>query len=161
MKIPETILSMVSGSKTKTLFIALMAGCSRIYTQAPALPPANLGLANIYDGVAGNPGFVYQGYAQLYDTRGIYDANGNNTGSSLKVNPLLSLHQFIYLSPVKVLGGNLGFTVLLPIVKITATNLSGPAPSVNPDVLGDIVQGTAIQWNDKKLFGKSFWHRRE
>ena len=136
-------------------------GASYIYAQAPALPPTNLGLVNVYDGVAGKPGFVYQGYGQLYETNRIYNANGDNTGSSLKVNSLLSLHQFIYLTPVKLLGGNLGFTVLLPIVKITATNIAGPAPSVNPGVLGDIVQGTAIQWNDKKLFGKSFWHRLE
>jgi len=132
-----------------------------MHAQAPALPPANLGLANVYDGVAGPPGFVYQGYGQIYQTNRIYNAAGDNTGSSLKVNSLLSLHQLIYLSPVKVWGGNLGFTVLLPIVKITATNLSGPAPSVNPGVVGDLVQGTAIQWNDKKLFGKSFWHRLE
>ena len=143
----------------KTIFFSAIS--SYIYAQAPVLPPTNLGLANEYDGVAGKPGFVYQGYAQLYQTNHIYNANGDNTRSSLKVNSLLSMHQLIYLSPVKVLGGNLGFTVLVPIVKITASNIAGPAPSVNPDALGDIVQGTAIQWNDRKLFGKSFWHRLE
>jgi hypothetical protein len=132
-----------------------------VYAQAPALPPTNLGLANVYDGVAGKPGFLYQGYAQLYQTDRIYNANGDNTHSSLKVNSLLSLHQLIYLTPVKVLGGNLGFTVLAPIVKITATNISGAAPPVNPNASGDLVQGTAVQWNDRKLFGKSFWHRVE
>src|SRR5258708_22674925 len=143
----------------KTIFFCVIS--SYLYAQAPALPPANLGLANIYDGVAGKPGFVYQGYGQIYQTNRIYNAEGDNTGSSLKVNSLLSLHQLIYLTPVKVWGGNLGFTVLLPIVKSTATNISGSAPSVNPGVLGDLVQGTAIQWNDRKLFGKSFWHRVE
>ena len=143
----------------KTIFFCAIS--SHMYAQAPALPPTNLGLANVYDGVAGKPGFVYQGYAQLYQTNHIYNANGDNTRSSLKVNSLLSMHQLIYLTPAKVLGGNLGFTVLVPIVKITATNISGPAPSVNPGVVGDVVQGTAIQWNDRKLFGKSFWHRVE
>src|SRR5216684_7496667 len=123
----------------KTIFFSAIS--SYMYAQTPALPPTNLGLANVYDGVAGTPGFVYQGYAQLYQTNRIYNANGDSTGSSLKVNSLLSLHQFIYLSPVKVLGGNLGFTVLLPIVKITATNLSGPATSVNPGAFGDLAQG--------------------
>ena len=83
---------------------------SCIYAQDPTLPPTNLGLANIYDGVAGKPGFVYQGYAQLYQTNRIYDADGDNTGSFLKLNSLLSLHQLICLTPAKVLGGNLGFT---------------------------------------------------
>src|SRR5580692_1790508 len=94
----------------KTILFSAIS--SYAYAQAPALPPANLGLANEYDGVAGKPGFLYQGYAQLYQTNKIYNANGDNTGSSLKVNSLLSLHQLIYLTPVKVLGGNLGFTVL-------------------------------------------------
>ena len=143
----------------KTILFSAIS--SYVYAQPPALPPTNLGLANEYDGVAGKPGFLYQGYAQLYQTNKIYNANGDNTGSSLKVNSLLSLHQFIYLTPVKVLGGNLGFTVLVPVVKITATNSAGTAPPVNPDALGDLVQGTAIQWNDKKLFGRSFWHRVE
>jgi hypothetical protein len=143
----------------KTIFFSAIS--AYVYAQAPALPPTNLGLANVYDGVAGKPGFLYQGYAQLYQTSRIYNANGDNTGSPLKVNSLLSLHQFIYLAPIKVWGGNLGFTVLVPIVKITATNSTGPAPTVNPDALGDLVQGTAIQWNDKKLFGRSFWHRTE
>jgi hypothetical protein len=143
----------------KIIFFSTIS--SYVCAQAPTLPPTNLGLANIYDGVAGKPGFVYQGYVQLYQTNRIYNSKGDNTGSSLKVNSLLSLHQLIYLTPVKMFGGNLGFTVLVPIVKITATNISGAAPSVNPDALGDIVQGTAIQWNDKKLFGKSFWHRLE
>ncbi len=132
-----------------------------VQAQAPALPPSNLGLANEYDGVAGKPGFLYQGYTQLYQTSRIYNANGNNTGASLKVNSLLSLHQLIYLAPVKVLGGNLGFTVLMPIVEITASNIAGAVPTVNPNPLGDLVQGTAIQWNDRKLFGNSFWHRVE
>ncbi len=60
-----------------------------MYSQDPVLPPSNLGLINIYDGVAGKPGFVYQGYAQLYGTNRIYNAKGDNTGSSLKVNSLL------------------------------------------------------------------------
>ena len=149
-------------SMKKALLVVITLSINfRLSAQDPVLPPANLGLANIYDGVAGKPGFVYQGYVQVYGTQRIYNANGSNTGSSLKVNSLLSLHQLIYLSPVKILGGNLGFTVLIPIVKITATNTSGSAPPVNPSVLGDLVQGEAIQWNDKKLFGKSFWHRIE
>ena len=161
MKVLKTIF--FKAYRTKVILCAVITGISisYVYAQDPVLPPCNLGLVNIYDGVAGKPGFVYQGYAQLYETNRIYNAKGDNTGTSLKVNSLLSLHQFIYLSPVKVLGGNLGFTVLVPLVKITATNTSGPAPLVNPGALGDIVQGTAIQWNDKKIFGKSFWHRLE
>jgi hypothetical protein len=143
------------------LFTVILGSNLHLAAQVPALPPTNLGLANVYDGVAGPPGFVYQGYAQLYETNHIYNADGSNSGSLLKVNSLLSLHQLIYLTPVTVFGGNLGFTVIVPIVKISSTNLSGPAPPANPGAIGDIVQGTAVQWNDKKLWGKAFWHRVE
>lgn len=132
-----------------------------LHAQDPTLPPTNLGLANVYDGIAGKPGFVYQGYAQYFQTRGLYDAAGRNTHSDLKVNSLLQMNQLIYLSPVKVLGGNLGFTVLVPIVQINSSSLSGQAPNANPGVLGDLVQGTAIQWSDKHLFGLPFSHRVE
>lgn len=129
--------------------------------QDPVLPPTNLGLANVYDGLAGKPGFIFQGYTQFFSTRQLNSSSGSNLHSQLKVNSLLQMNQLIYLSPVKVFNGNLGFTVLVPLVQINASNLSGPAPSVNPGVLGDIVQGTAIQWSGKKLFGKPFSHRVE
>jgi hypothetical protein len=147
--------------KAFMVLIFLTGFSTLVMAQDPGLPPTNLGLANVYDGVAGKPGFVYQGYAQFFQTRKLNDGTGNDTRSGLKVNSLLQMNQLIYLSPVKVLGGNLGFTVLVPIVQITSSNLTGPAPTVNPGVVGDIVEGTAIQWSDKKLFGLPFFHRVE
>jgi hypothetical protein len=144
------------------LFLALQFGVAgKVFAQDPTLPPTNLGLANVFDGIAGKPGFVYQGYAQVFQTQKITGDESQDLHSGLKVNSLLQMNQFIYLSPVKVIGGNLGFTVLIPVVQINASNTSGPTPSVNPGVLGDIVQGTAIQWSNKKLFGKPFSHRVE
>ncbi|WP_121812194.1 SphA family protein [Mucilaginibacter kameinonensis] len=135
----------------------------KAYAQDPALPPTNLGLANIYDGVAGKPGFIYQGYAQYFQAHQLNDGFGNNTHSDLKVNSLLQMNQLIYLSPVRVMGGKLGFTVIVPFVQISSSRLNNQAqaPTVNPGVLGDVVQGTAVQWSDKKLFGKPFSHRVE
>ncbi|WP_342083583.1 SphA family protein [Dyadobacter sp. OTU695] len=129
--------------------------------QDPVLPPTNLGLANIYDGFAGKPDWVYQGYVQAFDTKHFADGSANRAPSTLKINSVVSLNQLIYLTPVKIVGGNLGFTVIVPVVQINASNLNGPAPTVNPGFLGDIVQGTAVQWSDKKLFGKAFFHRIE
>jgi hypothetical protein len=138
-----------------------MAACFRLYAQDPTLPPTNLGLANVYDGIAGKPGFVYQGYAQYFQTRGLFDGAGHNLHADLKINSLLQMNQLIYLSPVHVLGGNLGFTILVPIVQINSSSTGGPAPNANPGVLGDVVQGTAVQWSNRKLFGRPFSHRVE
>jgi hypothetical protein len=139
----------------------IIAVTANVYAQDPVLPPTNLGLANVYDGIAGKPGFVYQGYLQAFQTHAFYDQGGNRTSTDLKVNSLLQMNQLLYLSSLKVLGGNLGFTVLVPIVQISSTSATGSAPTTNPGVPGDPIEGTAIQWSDKKLFGKPFSHRLE
>ena len=131
------------------------------FAQDPVLPPTNLGMANVYDGVAGKPGLLYQGYVQVFDTRHVINGSGENTSSGLKINSVLSMNQLIWLTPVKVAGGNLAFTVLIPVVQISSSNLTGPAPTANPGVLGDLVEGTAVQWSGKKLFGLPFSHRVE
>src|SRR5712675_782081 len=110
MKVLKTIFFRANRTKATLCAVITLINSSYMYAQDPLLPSSNLGLVNIYDGVAGKPGFVYQGYAQLYQTNRIYDADGDNTGSFLKLNSLLSLHQLICLTPAKVLGGNLGFT---------------------------------------------------
>jgi len=132
-----------------------------ISAQDPVLPPTNLGLANVFDGIAGKPGFLYQSYVQVFQTRDIYDQHGNKGPASLKINSVATLHQLIYLSRIRVFSGNLGFTVILPVAQVSASNAGGVAPSVNPKAWGDPILGTAVQWSDKKLFGKAFSHRTE
>ena len=89
MKVLKTIFFRANRTKVTLCAVITLISSSYMYSQDPVLPPSNLGLINIYDGVAGRPGFVYQGYAQLYGTNRIYNAKGDNTGSSLKVNSLL------------------------------------------------------------------------
>lgn len=137
------------------LFTLLLVAPRHAFAQDPTLPPTNLGLANVYDGIAGKPGFLYQSYVQVFQTR------DNKPLTSLKVNSVATLHQLIYLSGIKVFSGNLGFTVILPVAQVNASNAGGVAPSVNPKVWGDPIFGTAVQWSDKKLFGKVFSHRTE
>lgn len=148
----------------RVLFLFMMlfiTGNSYVFAQDPVLPPTNLGMANVYDGVAGKPGWVYQSYAQVFSTKNLRDSYGNALAPGLEINSLLSMHQLIYLSKVKVFGGNLAFTVLVPLIKLSATDPGGHTPSVNPGVMGDLTQGTAVQWSDRKLFGKPFFHRAE
>lgn len=156
-----TFLRDILSVKTALLKMVLLPLNIICYGQDPVLPPTNLGLTNIYDGFAGKPGFVYVNYTQAYGTHQINDASGNDLHTDLKINSLLSLHQIIYLTSVKLLGGNLGFTVVVPIVNINATSESQQSPNVNPSMIGDILQGTSIQWSGKKLFGKAFSHRVE
>lgn len=135
---------------------------NKITAQDPTLPPTNLGMVNVFDGVGGTkPGFLYQGYMQVFQTQKVMGSNGQNVHSDLKVNSLVQINQIIYQSPVKVFGGDLGFMFMIPLVQINTSNSDGPAPSANPGVLGDITTGISIGWTGKELFGKPFSHRVE
>lgn len=163
MKFKFSVHTVIDNQKKKKgILLFVMLICSfGVSAQDPVLPASNLGMSNVFDGFAGKPGFVYQGYAQLFQTQKITGDRGEDLNSDLKINSLLQMNQFIYLTSVKVLGANLSFTVLIPVVQLHASNPSGPSPSVNPGVLGDITQGTALQWSERKLFGKPFSHRVE
>ncbi|MBE9461340.1 transporter [Dyadobacter subterraneus] len=153
----------IGGKLYFTFLITLLflGNLINVQAQDPVLPATNLGLTNMLDGAAPPPGFYYQNYTQVYKANGFYDSNGKKTSGDLNVNYLLSLHQFIYLSKIPVLHGNLEFTVILPLVKLSATGTMAKLPGVNPVVLGDVTVGGGIQWSDKKLFNKGFWSRAE
>jgi hypothetical protein len=141
--------------------VLIITVTATVCAQDPVLPPTNLGLASVYDGMAGKPGFVYQGFFQAFATRAYYDQDGKRTPTDIKINSVLLMNQVLYLSPVKVLGGNVGFTVLVPIVQISSSSASGAAPTTNTGALGDPIAGVAVQWSDKQLFGKPYSHRLE
>jgi hypothetical protein len=74
------------------------------------------------------------------------------------------LQQFVYLSKLRVLGGHLGGTALVPIVSLNSSGRVpvGPgqtAPLTSSDeVFGDLIVGPLIQWPDKSLFGRPYHH---
>jgi hypothetical protein len=81
-------------------------------------PAVNLGLTSFMDGgPPSGPGFYFQNYLQYYSANRLNDNNGNRLPL-----PRTDLHvtdnvfQIIYLTTKKVLGGNLGFTAILPVV---------------------------------------------
>jgi hypothetical protein len=74
---------------------------------------------------------------------------------------MLSLSQLIYISKTKVAGGNLGWTVLIPLVGITAYGPAKTPIAVNPNPMGDIITGPFIQWFNRKLAGMPLDHRFE
>ncbi len=142
-----------------SILFLLMIYSNRAAAQDPTLPPTNLGVVNVFDGMGGNPGFVYQGFVQIFQTKKVINDGGQDIHSDLKINSIVQINQIIYQTPLKVFGGILGFSVIIPIVQINASNSGGASPTVNPNVLGDITQSTAVQWLGKKLFGKPFSHR--
>lgn len=157
----EFIRKMRGAIRFLSVTLVTAISCGVVYGQDPVLPQANLGSANVFDGFAGEPGFVYQGFAQIFNTHSIYDGEGRKTSSDLKINSIVQINQLIYLSPVEVFKGKLAFMVLIPVVQINSSGSGPHIPRANPSVVGDLTYGTAIQWSDKKLFGKPFHHRSE
>ena len=141
------------------LILSLIVLTDFVAAQAPMLPPTNLGLSNMLDGIPPGTGWYVQQFIQNYQTITNRGFNGADVGGE-KINSLLSLSQLIYLTKTKVAGGYLGFTVLIPVVRLSA-NGSGPAPTLNPNPLGDIIAGSVIQWFNKRLFDMNFSHRVE
>jgi hypothetical protein len=128
--------------------------------QDPKLPATNLGLSNLLDGTPPGTGWFFQEYIQSYNTSKNRDAFKHDAGGN-KISSLLSMNQLIYVSKAKVAGGNFGFTVLVPVVKISDNNASGNGPSINPGVLGDIITGPFVEWFDKRIFNMKIDHRFE
>ena len=69
-----------------------------------------------------DPGFVYQQYFQIEHYDAINDQNGHKLSmfQGTDINAVISLNQFIYVSPYHLLGGALGVDALLPIVDLSA-----------------------------------------
>lgn len=145
----------------KISILLLLLNFYKAAAQDPKLPPTNLGIINMQDG---NPppltGWVLQQFVQSYQSGSTRNAYGESI-SGPKMSSLLSMTQLIYVSKIKVLGGNLDFTALLPVIRISANGNGGNVPSINSGSFGDIITGSAIQWFNKQLFGMRFSHRLE
>jgi hypothetical protein len=129
--------------------------------QDPVLPPANLGLTNMNDGFVPGPGLYFFNYVQVYKSRSLRDGEGNKLPTSLRLKSFGSVFQVAWLTRISVAGGNLGFTALLPVVKISTEDPGGIPPTVNTGALGDLTVGPAIQWLNRKMFDKPLFHRLE
>ncbi len=145
--------------KVNYIVVLLLIFGKQLKAQDPKLPATNLGLSNLQDGNAPGTGWFFQQYIQNYQANSNKGPQGQDAGGE-KVSSLLSMSQLILVTTSKLAGGNLGFTVLVPVVRLSATG-SGMPLSVNPNPLGDIVAGPFVQWFHKHLFGMPFSHRLE
>ncbi|HEY0299334.1 MAG TPA: transporter [Arachidicoccus sp.] len=146
---------------TLMVVIFFLINCQPLYAQDPQLPPTNLGITNMQDGKAPGPGWYYMQFVQAYQANKNRDGNGKLITGIPQISSLLSMQQIIYISKIKFLGGNLGYTAIVSLVKLSAVGNTAVSPSINPNPFGDIITGPMIQWFNKKLFGMDFSHRLE
>jgi hypothetical protein len=142
------------------IFLALFAGLPA-WAQDPHLPPTNLSITNMQDGNAPGPGWYYMQFVQAYQSNNFKNGTGQTVADAPQINSILAMQQLIFISKAKFLGGNLGYTTIVPLVKLSATGNNGVMPTINPNPLGDIITGPLIQWSNKKLWGMDYSHRLE
>jgi hypothetical protein len=140
-----------------TLLLSAMVS----WAQDPILPPTNLGITNLQDGNAPGTGWYYMQYVQMYQTDEVKNALGNTVVDAPHVNSILAMQQLVHISNKNLFGGKVGFTVIVPIVGLTATGNEQAGLTANPSPIGDIVVGPLIQWFNKKIFTMDLNHRFE
>jgi hypothetical protein len=124
-------------------------------------PPLNMSATTFLDGGAPQ-GFYYLNYSIFVNGDVAKDHVGNTVPGDGQVNVLTNLHQFYYHSSLRVLGGDAGFMVAVPLVALTAKGALGGMPLVGDTAgLGDLVFAPAIQWDHGTLLGSPVFYRAE
>jgi hypothetical protein len=130
-------------------------------------PAVNLGFTSFLDGVSFTPsGFVYQVYTDEYGIDRI--KVGENQSVSIPdkgrvtANVVPQIHQFIYKSPLDILGFHPGVEVILPFLLEANMNPSGvPSTARRPygsqTGFGDLVIGPFLQSGVMTLNGRPFF----
>lgn len=136
------------------LFATLLIGYPGAgHAQSPIPQPAiALGTVSFLDG-EGKPGFVLETIGNGYQAWHLNDANGTEVpGRNLQSIASVAFHP-IYVSNFKLLGGNLGFDAVVPIVYLRNdfANADNSAAA-----LGDITLSPQIQWSGLSLFDRPF-----
>ena len=141
---------------TMLLLFLVYLSASPVYGQV-ALPNSDLGLTSINDGIAG-PAYLYESYLGSQNASEFKDAEGNTIPGDNNLNAFFWINHFASISKKpSLLKGFPLWEILLPTV--VNVKVDGLGLDENKTGLGDAILGVGIQWSDKKLFGKTFFHR--
>jgi hypothetical protein len=121
------------------------------------LPPNDLGLTSINDGVAG-PAILYEVFLGSQNSTKLTNSDGNEVPGDNSLNNILFINHLAIVSKKPMLKGFPVTEILVPLVNV---DIDFPGAGLNESEfgLGDIIIGAGIQWPNKKLFGKTFFHR--
>ncbi|WP_151669758.1 SphA family protein [Nitrincola schmidtii] len=125
-------------NRTKAVALASLL-LTPLVTQAGQYVP---GIEGVKSAVVPPPGVYYRGYAVHYDAdklKGV--ALPPNTETRVKVDALAN--RFIWVTETEVLGGQLGFEAILPMVRTDLT-IGGRDKQTG---LGDLFVGSLIGWH--------------
>jgi hypothetical protein len=113
------------------------------------------GAEGIMAGALPPPGLYYLNYLTHYSADRLNDKDGNRVPVDFHVNATANVSRFVYMTKHEILGGNLGFYGVVPLVHLSGT--LSPAPGVTiartKSGIGDIsISPFLLAWHSKN------WH---
>ena len=141
----------------RVAFLSMTIGTVPAHAQEHiALPPVNLGGSSFMDGVGGPGLLVREGLGAFRATR-FADASGATLPGQNTLVAFTSTTLVAYMPPFKVLLGNWGVEVLVPVVYVGVTTPSGSASATG---IGDITFSPLVwQAPPVRLVGRPFFQR--
>jgi hypothetical protein len=148
---------------------ALVLAASIPAVQASTLQPSglNLGGTSYMDGFGkAGPGFAYIGLLQYRNNDKFYDNDGNDNRAFVnpRIRSTVMLNQLAYTSNVRLFGGLVGATALLPAVRLSTSaspdsfvQLNSPDNTKQGDLtLGLFLQMDPVIENGRPVFSQRF-----
>ena len=99
-------------------------------------------------GAAPPPGFYYINYLNYYKANQLRDNSGNKVPMDFKLDAVANASRLIHSTKVNVLGGNLLWHTIIPVVNI---HVVAGGNGQSKTGVGDITAGPAIAWHSKNL----------
>jgi len=120
------------------------------------LPTLNLGDTNFEDAFGG-PGWLLQEFPEAYVASELKDAHGKTIPGRNRLTAYSTTTHVAFVSQKRVLGGWLAGEVLQPLVDLDVQLANGTSSRVRG--LADLIVGTGLQWEPKKVGNGVFVHR--
>ena len=102
---------------------------------------------NFLDGVCPKPGFLFQIFFSNFKSVRLKDKDGHSLPGDFKLSVNTNLYNFVYISPMKLLGGLWGVELMIPIINgHLTTDSPGGVTRDDDQGISDIFLGSFIQW---------------
>lgn len=144
---------MITLRKSAVALLAAFAGVAAATEGGGGMYPN--GAEGIMAGALPPPGLYYLNYLTHYSADRLNDKDGNKLPVDFKVNATVNVSRIVYMTEHRILGGNLGFYGLVPLVHVNGS--LSPAPGVkfsrSTSAVGDIAFSPfVLAWHSKN------WH---
>jgi hypothetical protein len=108
------------------------------------------GAENFFAGALPPPGDYFINYINYYSADKLRDGKGNEVPINFHLTALAEVARWVHVTPVKVLGGDLGMHVIVPLVDLKVS--SAVFPETRNRSMGDIVTSAFVGWHNEN------WH---